>query len=229
MQHLVIGLGEIGKSLQNVLECHGIDKDQKSLQGQYDFLHICIPFGENFVETVKEYRQKFSPKIVFIHSTVEVGTTEKIPQAVHTPIRGIHPHLEEGIKSFVKFVGGDEMELTGQAVEELKKFGIKAKAVKGSRNTEAGKLWSTTQYGYMIMLQKHIYKYCLEHNLDFDMVYTQFNDTYNEAYARLGHSEFVRPVLRQMDGKIGGHCIIPNCRILNDKVSQRILQDNEQL
>ena len=42
---------------------------------------------------------------------------------------------------------------------------------------------------------------------------TKFNHTYNEGYKKLGKTYVVRPVLYPTD-KIGGHCIIPNAKLL---------------
>ena len=62
--------------------------------------------------------------------------------------------------------------------------------------------------------------------LDFDLVYTQANRTYNEGYEKLGKSEVKRPVLKHYPGSIGGHCIIPNAKILNDSLADLLLERN---
>ena len=56
-------------------------------------------------------------------------------------------------------------------------------------------------------------KLCDEHNLDFMEVMTKYNNTYNEGYTKLGKLNVVRPVLYPTD-KIGGHCVIPNAKLL---------------
>ena len=60
------------------------------------------------------------------------------------------------------------------------------------------------------MLKK---KLCDEYNLDFMEVMTKYNNTYNEGYTKLGKPNVVRPVLYPTD-KIGGHCVIPNAKLL---------------
>lgn len=84
-------------------------------------------------------------------------------------------------------------------------------------HTEALKLWDTTQYGIMIVLEKEIYAYCKRHNLPFELVYKHANKSYNEGYTKLGKPEVVRPYLDQHDGPIGGHCVMPNAAILKNQ------------
>jgi len=220
MKHLVVGQGEVGKSLFNVLKKHfevfahdpkmGLLYENKDI----DVLHICIPYTRNFVQITKKYQKTFSPKIMIIHSTVAIGTTEKIKGAVHSPIRGVHPNLEKGIKTFVKFFGGPKAKEASVLFEGI---GIKTKISKNSRDSEAMKLWSTEQYRHFILLNKKIYKFCKDNGLNFDFVYTEANKTYNEGYTKLGMSNVVRPILRHVDGPIGGHCVEPNHKILGRK------------
>ena len=78
MRTLIIGGGEIGKSLLDVLdkqyECCVIDKgDEAHLD--YEIMHVCFPYSENFVEQVIQYQQLYHPKYTVIHSTVPVGTS----------------------------------------------------------------------------------------------------------------------------------------------------------
>ena len=97
-----------------------------------------------------------------------------------------------------------------------------------SENTESQKLWETTQYGWFIILEKEIYKWCQKNNLDFDIIYNQANKTYNEGYSKLGMKNVIRPILKQANGKIGGHCIIPNCELLGSEVAKIISKMNQQ-
>ena len=124
---------------------------------------------------------------------------------------GVHPNLEEGIRTFVKYFGG---KAAWVPAEEFKKLGIDVHYTATAKTTEALKLWDTTQYGILITLQKEIYAYCKRNQVDFSQVYTHANQTYNEGYTKLGKPEVVRPFLDQQDGPIGGHCVIPNANIL---------------
>lgn len=232
MTHLVIGLGEVGKALQRVLNCDGLDalNKQVTLAHSYEVLHICFPYRsrDEFEVEVREYREKFEPLHVVVHSTVPVGTCRELG-VLHSPVRGAHPNLEEGLRTFVKLVAGDAPGARERIVEEFRDAGIPAQAHDNTDDTEAAKLWDTAQYGVMILLNKEIKKYCEEHELDFDVVYSLFNKTYNEGYRELGRPEVVRPHLLYMPGKIGGHCVVENAQLLESPTADRIIRDNRYL
>ena len=211
MRHLVIGLGEVGSAIQRILECDGYDVNGGLPSSeQYDTLHICFPYSEGFVGYVKAYIKTFKPQLVVVHSSVPVGTCD--PQGwVHSPIRGVHPNLEQGIRTFVKYFGGEAALIAKRPFEDA---GILCQANPLASNTEALKLWDTTQYGLMIMIQKMIKAYCENHGLDFELIYTDANHTYDIGYEQLGRPEVARPYLKFMAGPIGGHCVIPNANIL---------------
>jgi len=220
-KHLVIGLGEVGSALAEVF---GSDKEDKfknikSKEKQYDFLHIAFPFSKDFIKDVKKYIKKYKPKYTIIHSTVPIGVSQKLG-ALHSPIRGVHPHLVKSIKTFKKFVGGKNSRVVAK---EFKKFKINCICVDNSRDTEGLKLWDTTQYGVFIMLNKEIYKFCKRNGLNFNTVYTLANKTYNEGYLKMSRHEVVRPYLKYMEGKIGGHCVLSNAKILKSLSAKRLL------
>lgn len=220
MKHLVIGLGEVGSAVREILQCDGYDKNGGALNGPYDFIHICMPWSDEFVAEVKRYTAGGIAKhkklgaaddsIVIVHSTVPLGTCDEYGW-VHSPIRGVHPNIVEGIKTFVKYFGGKR---AIEASTPWAALGINVKTTQKAADTEALKLWDTTQYGIMIMLEKEIKSYCDRHELDFDVVYTDANYTYGIGYEALNRPEVVRPYLKHVDGPIGGHCVIPNAEII---------------
>ena len=229
-KHLVIGRGEVGKAVAKVFDCQAIDIDYGGGLGEYDFIHICFPYVHNFISEVKIYKEQFNAKYVIIHSTVPIGTTNKIVGAVHSPIRGVHPNLEEGVRTFVKYIGYNDVAIGDAVYNEFIKFNIYPVVVDNSNNTEAGKLLSTTYYGWNIIFEKWVHEYCKKHMLDFDTIYDDFNMTYNKGYGELGMPNVVRPVLNHHEGKIGGHCVTANCEILDDfEPAQIILTKNEIL
>ncbi|KKR73262.1 MAG: EsV-1-83 [Candidatus Nomurabacteria bacterium GW2011_GWA1_40_8] len=221
----ILGYGEIGRAIGKFYKDFQVDDLLRPcFFTKLDILHVCIPYSSNFVRIVKEKIKKTGAKLTIIHSTVAIGTTQKIGGfVVHSPVRGVHPNLHEGIKTFVKYVGFDDEKVGLLAFRHLRSLGIKAHSVWDSRNTEALKLWDTTQYGVMIILNKEIKKFCDKHGLDFSVVYKHANRTYNEGYVELGRSEVVRPFLQFMAGKIGGHCVLSNCEILPDPLAKWIL------
>ena len=176
-----------------------------------DILNVCIPYTKDFVSIVKDLP---TPNwYTVIHSTVPVGTTEKFGHKfLHSPVRGVHPHLYEGLKTFVKFIGGDE-QLAEAYSGHLKTLGVETHICKDAKTTELSKLADTTYYGLCIAFTSDMKKLCDEYDLDFMEVMTKYNNTYNEGYKKLGKPNVVRPVLYPTD-KIGGHCVIPNAKLL---------------
>jgi len=199
----IIGYGEVGKAIAKFYKKPKI-KDLNRDDGLtgVEILHICIPYTSDFVKIVKKEIKKIKPKLTIIHSTVAPGTTKKIgPMAVHSPVRGIHPHLHKGIKTFVKYIGADSKKAGNMAKRHLENLGIKAKVFYPSTTTEIGKLLSTTYYKAV----------------------TDFNQTYNQGYKKLGKENVIRPVLYPPKNGIGGHCIVPNAKILNKYLKSKII------
>lgn len=221
MTQLVIGLGQIGSAVKNILKCDGVDKEL-SAPKHYDVIHVCIPYNDGFHASMEDFINRYTPNLIVIHSTVQVGTSE-IYNAVHSPVRGRHPNLEPGIRKFTKFFGGKRAE---EAAALFKKAKIKSYCTPSSRDTEAMKLWDTEQYLVNIMLEKLIHKFCEEHDCNFDVVYTEANKTYNDGYEKLGEPQFKKYVLAHMPGEVGGHCCLPNNEILRELRYAVSLQTN---
>lgn len=229
----ILGYGEVGQAIAKFYPKS--DLRIRDLKRKDDFkgievLHICLPWNKDFIRITNEAMREAEPRITIIHSTVPVGTTKKIKgMVVHSPIRGIHPHLYKGVKTFVKYIGADSKKAGLSAQKHFGGLGINTKLFIPSATTEALKLWDTTQFGWMIILNKQIKKWCDKKGLDFDAIYLEANKTYNEGYEKLGKKEVVRPFLRHMPGKIGGHCVIPNCHLLDSEIARIILKENNKL
>lgn len=215
MKTLIIGFGEVGQALHKVLapyyEIHTVDQEEKvaaDLQGS--IMHICFPYSEDFVAHVKKYQELYKPKHTVIHSTVPVGTSRQC-SAVHSPIRGIHPNLAEGIKTFVKFLGGADAQYVA---DYFRRAGLRVHLCEASETTELGKLLDTEYYRTCIKFTQQAYELCKEKGANFAEAYTIFNQTYNEGYTKLDRPEFVRPVLQPIMTPIGGHCLEPNHELL---------------
>lgn len=229
-KHLVLGLGQIGTAVKKVLSekytVSGLDINDSS-EDKFGVLHICIPGGlPDFIDVVGAYQKKYlSPGgLTIIHSTVPMGTSDRLG-AVFSPVRGIHPDLVGGIKTFVKYFGGDGAE---KAAKIFKELGIPTQVVSSSKDAEASKLWDTTQYGLNIVMEKIIRKWCDENGVSFDVVYTDFNKSYNEGYEKLGHPEYKKYIIGHRDGKIGGHCVMQNCDLMENAITDFIKKHNEK-
>jgi len=225
----IMGHGEIGSSVEAVYKKHSdheiFIKDLVRDDGleNLDVLNICIPFvsSEQFIEAVCSQIAFSKPKVTIIHSTVLPGTTNVIldtteTAVVHSPVRGVHPNLYEGIMTFTKFIGADDEQSRTLAEEHLSSLGVKTESVSSSRASELGKLLSTTYYGVIIAWHGEMKKICDELGVKFEEAVSSFNETYNEGYEALGMSNVIRPTLfPPPNNKIGGHCVIPNSKLLD--------------
>lgn len=212
----ILGFGEVGQAIAKFYKNSRIKdlKKDDGLEG-VEILNVCIPWSENFVNIVKKEIKKIKPKLTIIHSTIAPGATKKIGgMVVHSPIRGVHPKLFEGIKTFVKYIGADNKRVGRLAEGHLKSLGIKTKIFTPSITTEIGKLLDTSYYGLCIAWHGDMRKICDKLGVDFEKAVTDFNKTYNEGYTKLGKRNVVRPVLYPPKGGIGGHCVVQNTEIL---------------
>jgi len=212
----ILGYGEIGQAIAKFYKNPRI-KDLNRDDGleRVEILHVCLPWSKDFVKIVKKEIKKIKPKLAIIHSTVAPGTTKKIGgMVVHSPVRGVHPHLYKGIKTFVKYIGADNKKAEELARRHLESLGIKVKVFSPSVTTELGKLLDTTYYGLVITWHGEMEKMCKKLGVDFEEAITDFNRSYNEGYTKLGKKNVVRPVLYPPKNGITGRCIIPNAEIL---------------
>ena len=213
----ILGYGEVGQAIARLYrhpKIKDLERDD-GLEG-VDVLNVCIPWNKNFVDIVKKEIKKVKPKLVIVHSTVAPGTTKKLGKiAVHSPIRGIHPHLYKGIKTFVKYIGADNKKAGQMAKRHLEGLGIKTKVFYPSITTELGKLLDTSYYGLVIAWHGEMKKMCDKAGVDFDEAVTDFNLTYNEGYKKLGKRNVIRPVLYPPKDGIKGHCVCQNAEIAN--------------
>ena len=227
---LIVGFGEIGKSIYNVVEKSGKykifkkDVEELKLKEKVDVMHICIPYFENFVDIVVGYINDYKPGLTIINSTVRPGTTQKVYEktkslVVHSPVRGRHPDLEGGIYKFIKFIGPTTPEAGRLAKEHFDSIGVNSEILKSAANTEVGKLLCTTYYAVNIAFHQEMNRICSAYGADFDEAVTRFNAT---VTMDIEH-KIPRPIM--FPGFIGGHCLIPNINILKKDVKSDFLDD----
>jgi UDP-N-acetyl-D-mannosaminuronate dehydrogenase len=238
MTDIILGMGEMGKTLFNLLveknfECIGIDVDdskcknysKNSIIKNPEFLHICLP-GElaefeditsNWIDNLKDL------KVVLIHSTVIPGTTKNIQKRskvpiLFSPVRGIHKRFLEDIKKYTKFISSD-IELTDQSIKlDLKKRFHKIDWMSTTKTAELAKiLVDTTYYGWLINYAQITKMICEKEGVDFDEMW-KFSD---EIHENLGNRPKMYP------GIIGGHCVIPNLNLIKYENVDLIKKINE--
>lgn len=224
MKSAVIGLGETGKPLFEILsnyhEVDGIDlKDCRNpIPKNYEVINICIPYSENFVQVVRDYQDLFNQPLTIIHSTVPIGTTSKIPNAVHSPILGRHYRMKEDLKIYKKWIGGKD---AGEAREYLQAAGFYCECVPTSEETEALKLMCLAKYGMSIAFAQYQQEICNKYGFPYDDI-IEWDIDYNDGVEQ---DELQRPILQPPNGKIGGHCVIQNTKILNEQHPNPILKE----
>ena len=111
---LVVGLGEIGRPLLEILrgahQAEGRDLEDRPFDG-VQVLHLCFPFSSDFVSSAARYVSLYEPEVVVVNSTVVPGTTAEIQEktgvpAVYSPVRGKHARMKDELLHYRKFVAG---------------------------------------------------------------------------------------------------------------------------
>lgn len=208
----VIGLGEVGKPLLDLLVPHhdavGIDLVLPDQIDNVDIMHVCYPFEINdFVGETVRYIDLFKPQLTIINSTVAVGTTRKIAKltgsaVVNSPIRGKHARMLEELKTYVKYIGAVDAASARLAVEHFESAGVKTKLLSSPEATELAKLSETTYFGVLIAWAQELERLCDRAAVDYDEAASFFEEI---SYL---------PKVKFWPGVIGGHCVMPNIEIL---------------
>jgi len=226
----IIGYGEIGQSLEKCylgkkFNVSILDTNKKidTITENIDILNICIPYTNEFITIVSSYIKRYTPELTIIHSTVIPETTRTIIKntnnnnIIHSPVRGVHPNLYEGLKTFTKCIGGENERAVQLTCNHYDDIELKYEIYENSIATELAKILCTTYYGICIAFHNDIHNLCKKYNVSYDDVATKWNIAYNEGYTKLGMKNVVRPVLYPpKDGKIGGHCVVPNAKLCTE-------------
>ena len=247
---LVVGLGEIGHTLFTLYKektsefsVYGLDVDEAkmmelnqlkdALPSQVDVLQVCLPCGnpERFTQIVVDYTKQYTPKLVVNNSTVPPGTTLKVAEhcsfcfVVHSPSRGVHinaEHMLWEMKRWPKYVGGATNEASEAAKSHFKKLGLTVKVLKGCTETELAKLFETTYRAWMIICFQEMHRISRKFGTDFNDSLDFLEDTHRQRLDR--------PIM--FPGVIGGHCLIPNTKLLlknyDSDMLRLILESNEK-
>ena len=237
----ILGNGEIGSSLNRVYELAKFSdiriRDARlgfnASLSECDFVNVCIPFFgyDEFISVIKGLGLK-KGAVLLIQSTIGLGTTDKLQEllpdvvCVHSPVKGVHPRLDEGMLTFEKYCGVSDEHFSNSNVCSSVRNHILSLNIKPviccARESELAKMLSTTLYAVNIAAVNDVSNMCEKYGLDFDTVYTKWQIGYNEGYTKLGKANVCRPVLtptpKNDDGKryLGGHCCGPNAVILKN-------------
>lgn len=218
---LVVGLGEVGQPLLEVIKekfpVVGIDIQPVDVKGHCEVLHICFPFEiDDFVGQCATYVQKYKPKLTIINSTVAPGTTRAVFQktgspVAYSPVRGKHIRMQKELLNYLKFVGGIDQESGQRAAEHFQSIGMKTQILSSLEAAELAKLTETTYFGLLIAWAQEVERYCDEMSLNYDEIVSYFEEI---KYL---------PQVKFTPGVIGGHCVMPNIKILKTVFTSKFL------
>jgi UDP-N-acetyl-D-mannosaminuronate dehydrogenase len=210
---VVVGLGEVGTPLFELLSRYhdtvGVDISSVGLIENVAVLHVCYPFEiKDFIGETARYIDLFKPALTIINSTVGIGTTRAIGDRtgaalVNSPVRGKHVRMLEELRHYTKFVGAIDPLAGEQAAKHFESAGLKTKVLSSPEASELAKLTETTYFGLMIAWAQEIERYCDQTGAD-----------YNEVISFYEEIKFFPPV-KYFPGVIGGHCVMPNIKILS--------------
>jgi len=246
---LLIGLGEIGHTLfalfkekASEFDVYGLDLDdakmgelgqsKANVPKKVDTLQVALPCGspDKFAEVIANYVAEYQPKLVIINSTVPPGTTLKVAKkcgclVVHSPARGVHitdEHMLWEMKRWPKYVGGATPEAGELAKVHFEKMGLTVKLLKSCRETELAKVFETTYRALMIAGFQEMHRIARANGADFNDTVDFLEDTHRQRLDR--------PIM--FPGFIGGHCLIPNTKLLlnsyDSDMLRFILESNEK-
>jgi UDP-N-acetyl-D-mannosaminuronate dehydrogenase len=239
---IVMGLGEVGKPLYEIIKAsttifsvYGYDiKDSISpykldeLPKNPDYLHIAYPYSEYFVEDTLKYVESLKPRRLVIHSTVIPQTTHtlyertKIPVA-YSPVRGKHPNIKRHLMFWSKWISSYPTEEVQSFAEHLLKIGFNVKIAENPETLELAKLFETTYRAIMIAAWQEIHRLSVRFHADLSKI---------AEFIAEGHEVLHdRPVF--YPDYIGGHCLIPNTKLLatidhNNTLFNFVLKSNEE-
>ena len=210
---LVVGLGEVGGALAEVLERkHAVlkhDIERREFSDPIGVMHICIPFqsGAQFEPLAIDYIHRFKPKLTIVNSTVLPGTTRSLADKTHTavvysPVRGKHVKMAKDLLHYVKFVAAPQHEWAEQAAAHFQEHGMKTHTLAKPETLEVAKLGETTYFGVIIAWAQEFNRYV-----------DRVGGDYDEAINFFEEVAFL-PRQRYFPGFIGGHCVIPNIHLL---------------
>ncbi|MEM2188791.1 MAG: GDP-mannose dehydrogenase [Nitrososphaerota archaeon] len=230
---VVIGLGEVGRPIYEILrerfpEVYGYDLDPSARVDELndiprgvDVLHIAYPFKglREFAGSVVDYAHELGASMVIVHSTVAPGTTRIIQSKIeshvaYSPVRGRHPNLREHLMFWPKWVSAVRWEALELAKKHLEQAGFKVRVAPDPESLELAKLWETVYRAAMIACWQEAHRIAKAVKADIGII-AEFVSEVHEVLRD-------RPIY--YPDVIGGHCLIPNTRILYEMTESDLLK-----
>ena len=135
---------------------------------------------------------------------------------MHSPVRGQHPKMQEGLKTYTKFIGWDTLtqEKAGIVREYFEGAGMPSKLIAGTTTTELGKLLALCRYGINVAFTREQEQLCKKFDVDYTAAITLFETSRNEGLKKMDMEYLRQPVLYPFIDHIGGHCTVEDMQIL---------------
>ncbi len=227
---LIVGLGEVGSALAEVIERHAPvlrhDIEPREFDARIGVMHICIPFQSSaqFEDAACAYIRRFNPALTIVNSTVLPGTTGSLARrsgtaVAYSPVRGKHVRMAQDLLRYTKYVAADDGAAAAHAERHFRMVGMTTRRMQRPETLELAKLAETTYFGIQIAFAQELDRYARRVGGD----YEQAIDFFEEV-------EFL-PRARYFPGVIGGHCVIPNIqllrRIADSALLDAVLESND--
>jgi UDP-N-acetyl-D-mannosaminuronate dehydrogenase len=222
---IVVGLGEVGKPLLELIRGKhgviGVDIEPVMIDGRCSILHICYGFNDRFVDATANYIKRYRPGLTIINSTVPPGTTRAVYRLTHSPIvyspvRGKHFKMKRDMLHYTKFVGGIDPAAALAASQHFESIGMVTKVLSCPEAAELAKLTETTYFGLLIVWAQEVERYCEKLRVDYDEVVSLYDEI---AFL---------PRVKYLPGVIGGHCVMPNLKLLSRLFDSDLLKAMEK-
>lgn len=207
---LVVGLGEVGRPLLEILrEAHdaaGRDIEDHPFEG-VEILHLCFPYGPDFVSSAARYISLYEPRVAVVNSTVVPGTTAEIQEktgvpVVYSPVRGKHIRMTAELRRYRKFLAGTSAQAVALVEGHFAAAGLTTQRMTSPEALELAKLLETSYFGMLVAWAQEMDRFADAVDAD-----------YWETASFFEEIDFLPPVGFQ-PGFIGGHCVMPNLDLL---------------
>lgn len=203
-----------------------------------DIIHITFPLYERdqFLTDLQRIIQRFVVRfedqaidyynqkvLIIVDSTIILGVLpalqkhyEQYCDFVYSPVRASETLMEEELLKYFRYFAPVSKENTeiGQVIEEYyTSLGLKYRQFENSEALVLGKLSAVSWYTTNIAYVQQLSQVCKQHNLDFDEVYTKFNEdeTIGHKYnPETKSADYIMPRPIFYPGIINGKCCIPD-------------------
>jgi hypothetical protein len=152
---LVVGLGEVGSALAQVLRRGGRvlehDLERREFDEPIGVMHLCFPFTRqaDFEELALSYIGRFKPELTIINSTVIPGTSRAIAERssapiAYSPVRGKHVCMAQDLLKYRKFVAGSDDIAANRAAAHFRAAGMNTQCISRTGETRGNHILRRT-------------------------------------------------------------------------------------